>query len=243
MVGSEQNIAEPNTYLNVILGNVLNELSAILEKAPNKEEAAWDWVKKTVKDHERIIFNGNGYSKEWEEEAKKRGLANLKTTPEAIESLNRKENRDLLIQSGVLTVPEIESRIAIKYQDYHSKAIIEAKTMSRMTHKLYLPAIHEALKERLEEKKLLEASLEPLEKIISCLEKALVDTCKALDKLDTLLLSDSMEKRNEKEKAFFASTSLKEAMASLRTPIDQAELLVPKHLWPVPTYGDLLFHI
>ena len=71
----------------------------------------------------------------------------------------------------------------------------------------------------------------------------LEETCKALDKLDALLLSDSKEKRNEKEKAFFASVSLKEAMAELRAPIDRAELLVPKRLWPVPTYGDLLFHI
>ncbi len=243
MVGSEQNIAEPNTYLNVILGSVLNELSDILEKASNKEKAAWDWVKKTVKEHERIIFNGNGYSKEWELEAKKRGLANLKTTPEAIESLNRKENRELLTRSGILSEMEIESRIAIKYQDYHSKAIIEAKTMSRMAHKLYLPSIHEALKERLEERQLLGESFEPLEKIMACLMKTLEETCKALDKLDALLLSDSKEKRNEKEKAFFASVSLKEAMAELRAPIDRAELLVPKRLWPVPTYGDLLFHI
>ncbi len=243
MVGSEQNISEPNTFLNVILGENLNELSDILESADDKIEAAWEWVKKTIKEHERIVFNGNGYSKEWEKEAAKRGLPNLKTAPEAIETLNRKENKDALLNSGVLSEAEIKSRIAIKYQDYHAKAVIEAKTMSRMAHKLYIPAINHALKDRLEEKANLNESFLPLDTEINRLKDVLSRSFARLEKLDILIAEDEKSEKGEREKAFFASKELKEAMEGLRKPIDEAELLVPKNLWPVPTYGDLLFHV
>ena len=243
MVGSEQNISEPNTYLNLLLAEGFDELSNILESSPNKTETAYSWIKKTIKEHERIIFNGNGYSKEWEKEAERRGLPNLKTTPEAIGALERKENKEMLLSYGVLSQNEIASRMNIKYQDYHSKAIIEAKTMSRMAHKLYLPAIHEALKERLEEGNFLKDPLPSLERIVKRLEDVLETSCAALDKLDTLLSKDETASMDEKEKAFFVSTLLKPAMDALRKPIDESELLVPKHLWPVPTYGDLLFHV
>lgn len=243
MVGSEQNISEPNTYLNLLLAEGFDELSNILETSSNRVEAAYGWIKKTIKEHERIIFNGNGYSKEWEKEAERRGLPNLKTTPEAIGALERKENKEMLLSYNVLSENEIASRMNIKYQDYHSKAIIEAKTMSRMAHKLYLPAIHEALKERLEEGSFLKNPLPSLERITKCLEDVLERSCAALDKLDALLFKDETASMDEKEKAFFASTLLKPAMDALRKPIDESELLVPKHLWPVPTYGDLLFHV
>ncbi len=243
MVGSEQNISEPNAFLNVILGESLNELSDVLEKENDKTKAALEWVKRTIKEHERIIYNGNGYSKEWEEEAAKRGLPNLKTTPEAIDSLNRRENKDALLKSGVLSETEIESRIAIKYQDYHAKAVIEAKTMSRMAHKLYIPAINLALKDRLEEKNNLNEAFLPLDTEISRLKDVLSRSFLSLEKLDSLIAQDEKNDKSEKEKAFFASDELKKAMNELRKPIDEAELLVPKSLWPVPTYGDLLFHV
>lgn len=243
MVGSEQNISEPNAFLNVILGESLNELSDILETENDKTKAALKWVKRTIKEHERIIYNGNGYSKEWEEEAAKRGLPNLKTTPEAIDSLNRRENKDALLKSGVLSETEIESRIAIKYQDYHAKAVIEAKTMSRMAHKLYIPAINLALKDRLEEKNNLNEAFLPLDTEISKLKDVLSRSFLSLEKLDSLIAQDEKNDKSEKEKAFFASNELKKAMNELRKPIDEAELLVPKSLWPVPTYGDLLFHV
>ena len=243
MVGSEQNISEPNAFLNVILGESLNELSDVLEKENDKTKAALEWVKRTIKEHERIIYNGNGYSKEWEEEAAKRGLPNLKTTPEAIDSLNRRENKDALLKSGVLSETEIESRIAIKYQDYHAKAVIEAKTMSRMAHKLYIPAINLALKDRLEEKNNLNEAFLPLDAEISRLKDVLSRSFLSLEKLDSLIAQDEKNDKSEKEKAFFASDELKKAMNELRKPIDEAELLVPKSLWPVPTYGDLLFHV
>ena len=243
MVGSEQNISEPNAFLNVILGENLNGLSDVLEKENDKTKAALEWVKRTIKEHERIIYNGNGYSKEWEEEAAKRGLPNLKTTPEAIDSLNRRENEDALLKSGVLSETEIESRIAIKYQDYHAKAVIEAKTMSRMAHKLYIPAINLALKDRLEEKNNLNEAFLPLDTEISRLKDVLSRSFLNLEKLDSLIAQDEKNDKSEKEKAFFASNELKKAMNELRKPIDEAELLVPKSLWPVPTYGDLLFHV
>lgn len=242
MVGSEQNIAEPNTYLNAVLGEGLNEVASLMEKAEDKEKAAREWVKETIQKHKRIIFNGNGYSKEWEKEAEKRGLANLKSTPEAIAALDRKENRDLLVSSCIFTEAEIDSREAIKYQDYHSKAVIEAKTMSRMVHKLYLPAIHKALREIVQLDGFYKDEFMVVSEEKTALEKVLNDTYSSLKRLDSFIKEDARKNGEEKEHAFFAATKLKEEMAILRKSVDEAELLVSKENWPVPTYGDLLFH-
>ena len=242
MVGSEQNIAEPNTYLNAVLGEGLNEVASLMEKAEDKEKAAREWVKETIQKHKRIIFNGNGYSKEWEKEAEKRGLANLRNTPEAIAALDRKENRDLLVSSRIFTETEIDSREAIKYQDYHSKAVIEAKTMSRMVHKLYLPAIHKALREIVQLDDFYKDEFMVVSEEKTALEKVLNDTYSSLKRLDSFIKEDARKNGEEKEHAFFAATKLKEEMAVLRKSVDEAELLVSKENWPVPTYGDLLFH-
>ncbi len=242
MVGSEQNISEPNTYLNAVLSEGLNEIASLLESSENKEETARKWIKENILKHSRVIFNGNGYSKEWEEEALKRGLANLKTTPEAIGALERKENRDLLIDNRILSEKEIDSRIAIKYQDYHSKAVIEAKTMSRMTHKLYLPAIQRALKEVTDLNKYYDGSYEPISSELLSLETTFKKTYSSLKNLDSLIAKDAKASQSEKEHAFFAANELKKEMLSLRNAVDEAELLVRKEDWPTPTYGDLLFH-
>lgn len=242
MVGSEQNIAEPNTYLNAVLGEGLNEVASLMEKAEDKEKAAREWVKETIQKHKRIIFNGNGYSKEWEKEAEKRGLANLRSTPEAIAALDRKENRDLLVSSRIFTEAEIDSREAIKYQDYHSKAVIEAKTMSRMVHKLYLPAIHKALREIVQLDGFYKDEFIAVSEEKTALEKVLNDTYSSLKRLDSFIKEDARKNGEEKEHAYFAATKLKEEMAVLRKSVDEAELLVSKENWPVPTYGDLLFH-
>ena len=242
MVGSEQNIAEPNTYLNAVLGEGLNEVASLMEKAEDKEKAAREWVKETIQKHKRIIFNGNGYSKEWEKEAEKRGLANLRSTPEAIAALDRKENRDLLVSSRIFTEAEIDSREAIKYQDYHSKAVIEAKTMSRMVHKLYLPAIHKTLREIVQLDGFYKDEFMVVSEEKTALEKVLNDTYSSLKRLDSFIKEDARKNGEEKEHAFFAATKLKEEMAILRKSVDEAELLVSKENWPVPTYGDLLFH-
>lgn len=242
MVGSEQNISEPNTYLNAVLAEGLNEVADLLEKSSNKEETAKEWIKKTIKEHSKVIFNGNGYSKEWEKEAERRGLPNLRSTPEAIGALERKENRDLLVGSGILSEAEINSREAIKYQDYHSKAVIEAKTMSRMTHKLYLPAIHSALKEITDLNQYYSDSFDTIIEEKSTLEKVLRETYSSLKRLDSLIEKDGKIISSEKEHAFFAANNLKKEMQTLRKAVDEAELLVRKDLWPVPTYGDILFH-
>ncbi len=242
MVGSEQSIAEPNTYLNAIIASSLNEISSLLEKSEDKSKTVKDWVKKVYKEHSRIIFNGNGYSARWEEEAKRRGLVNLKSTPEAIGALKRKENRDLLTSLGILSEKEIDSRIAIKYQDYYAKGVIEAKTMSRMSHKLYLPAISLALKESNELSSYYEVPFLPVSETKEKLEHLLSEAYSSLKRLDELIEKDRNEDRSEEERAYFVSKELKEEMNKLRKCIDEAELVVPKRLWPVPTYGDLLFH-
>ena len=162
-----------------------------MEKAEDKEKAAREWVKETIQKHKRIIFNGNGYSKEWEKEAEKRGLANLRSTPEAIAALDRKENRDLLVSSRIFTEAEIDSREAIKYQDYHSKAVIEAKTMSRMVHKLYLPAIHKALREIVQLDGFYKDEFMVVSEEKTALEKVLNDTYSSLKRLDSFIKEDA----------------------------------------------------
>ncbi len=243
MVGSEQSIAEPNTYLNAIIADSLNEIASLLEKSEDKAKTVKEWVKKVYKEHSRIIFNGNGYSHEWEEEAKRRGLPNLASTPEAIEALKRKENRDLLISLGILSEKELDSRIAIKYQDYYSKAVIEAKTMARMSHKLYIPALLSFLKESNDLLSYYPDDTFPsVSSIKTSVERLSQEAIESTARLDALISSDKESGRNEEEGAYFAAKELKGEMKKLRSIIDEAELLVPKRLWPVPTYGDLLFH-
>ena len=245
MVGSLQNISEPNMVLNMVLGYELSLFADEIEAASDKEAAIKQWIKKTLKEHQRVIFNGDGYSKAWEEEAERRGLPNLRTTVDATDVLRQQDVAALFKKTGVLTESELTSRAEIKYQNYSAQVLIDSKTMSHMAHKQYLPSVNNALSKIAKEINELEACHIPVPK--STLKNAMMvsslleDAGIALARLDQLIEKSSSFKG--RDLACFCRDQLLPQMKKLRKPIDELELLIAKDCWPVPSYGDLLYHI
>lgn len=244
MVGSNQNIAGPNIVLDTIIGKTLKEFADTVERSEDANKAIDDWIRTSLKEHERIIFNGDGYSKAWVEEAKKRGLLNLATSVEATDVLNEEKVKDLFAESGVLTTSELKSRAEIKYANYASQVMIDAKTMSHMAKKLYIPAVHGYLAKLLDEaKSFKELGIKAPKSTSSAIEKisSLLDEAQSAS--DTLDQDITSLKATGRDKAVYCRDVLIPAMADLRKPIDELETIVAKSSWPVPSYGDLLFHI
>lgn len=244
MVGSNQNIAEPNIVLNTIIGRALKEFADYVERSEDANAAISQWIRETLKAHERIIFNGDGYSENWVKEAEKRGLPNLKTTVEATDVLLDENVIDLFTESGVLTLSELKSRREIKYNNYSSQVFIDAKTMSHMARKLYIPAVNSYFAKLVKEVKDCKESGIPAPKsTLDMLTKisALLDEAQnATDRLDQAVLDS---KETGREKAIYSRDVLLPLMNALRKPVDELENIVAKSYWPVPSYGDLLFHI
>lgn len=143
MLGSGQSVAGPNTVLNTAVAEVLSQFYDELKDTPadQMESAVHEWIKKTVKAHKRIIFNGNGYTDEWVEEAEKRGLFNLKSTPEALPQFIAEKNVDLFLKHHIFTKEEIHSRYEILLENYVKTIQLESKTMQEMLSKDFLPAV------------------------------------------------------------------------------------------------------
>jgi len=245
MVGSEQNISTPNTVLNAVVGYELSQFADLIEKAEDKDAATKKWIRDTLLAHHRIIFNGDGYSKEWLEEAKTRGLPNLKSTVDATDYLARPEIEQLFASSGILTATELKSRVQIKYTNYANQVLIDARTMSHMAHKQYLPAVEKYLTSLYQEEYYGKAAGESLPSSLSDIIRRVSSrqekASKALDLLDDRI--DESHLYKGRDLALYCENKLLPAMADLRSPIDELELLVAKEDWPVPSYGDLLFHI
>jgi glutamine synthetase len=244
MVGSNQNVANANIVLDTIVGKTLKEFADFIEHSEDATKAIDEWIKTTLKAHERIIFNGDGYSEDWVKEAEKRGLLNLKTTVEATDVLSEEKTKELFTESGIMTLSELKSRAEIKYNNYASQVFIDAKTMSHMAHKLYIPAVNSYFASLVKEVKDCKAiSLEAPKSTVDSINRisALLDeTVVAVEKLDEAITSCKVSGR---DKAVYARDVLLPLMASLRAPVDTLENLVAKSYWPVPSYGDLLFHI
>jgi glutamine synthetase len=244
MVGSSQNVANANIILDTIIGKALKEFADFVENSEDATKAIDEWIKTTLKEHERIIFNGDGYSEDWVKEAEKRGLLNLKTTVEATDVLNEEKTKELFTESGIMTLSELKSRAEIKYSNYASQVFIDAKTMSHMAHKLYIPAVNGYFTDLVKEAKdcasisikAPKSTMSAIEKISSLLDK----TVDAVNKLDDAIASCDVTGR---DKAVYARDVLLPLMADLRAPVDELETIVSKKVWPVPSYGDLLFHI
>ncbi len=245
MVGSEQNIATPNTVLNTITGFALKDFADTVGKAKDKEKAINDWIRENLKKHQRIIFNGDGYSASWVKEAEKRGLPNLKTTVEATDVLSDKKVIDLFTSSKVLSKTEISSRANIKYDRYANQALIDAKTRSHRAHKQYLPSVNSFLAKMAREvKDRKESGLSVPKTTLNTINEVsvLLDQAgEVLKKLDSLI--EKAKAYHGRELAVYCRDNLLDTRKSLREPIDALELSVGKNDWPVPSYGDLLFHI
>ncbi len=239
-------IAGPNTVLNTIVADVLCGMADELEKADNFDLAVHDLIKKTVTEHQRIVFNGNGYSEEWVEEAKRRGLPNIRSMVEGVEALTTEKSIQLFEKHHVFSEAELHSRVEIEYETYSKAINIEAKTMIQMANTKFIPAvIHYATK--LAESILSvksacpQADVSVQEDLLNQTSSLLVKAKQAVNKITSYV--EEAASKEGKDQAFYFREVVFPAMSELREPIDELELIVDKEMWPVPTYGDLLFEI
>ncbi|MCD8161110.1 MAG: glutamine synthetase III [Clostridiales bacterium] len=245
MVGSRDNIAGPNTALNAVMAEAFADAADALEGAEDFEEACKAYIKKTMTDHQRIIFNGDGYSEEWVEEAARRGLPNIKCMVDAIPVLTHEDVVELFERFHIFTRVELESRAEISYENYAKQIGIEAKTMIHLAGKRYIPAIINCTTELAQSVATVEAvgcdasvqraRLEQITGYLKQAEAALENLTKVYHETDSLTCIGCMAK-DYRYKVI-------PAMDALRAPIDAVELLVNKDSWPVPTYGDLMFEV
>ena len=245
MLGSTASTANPNIILNTIVADVFCEFADELEQAEDFDAAVHALIKKTVLEHKRIVFNGNGYSDKWVEKAAKRGLPNLKTTIDAIPALVTDKAITVFEKHGVLSKTELEARAEIKYEEYAKVVNIEALTMIDMTRKQIIPAVmdYEAqLAAGANEIRALGvgasvqlAQVEEIDAQLSILKDALV----TLERVT----AEAAAITDEKESATMYCNSVIPAMDAVRLPADKLEFLVDKTVWPFPSYGDLLFDL
>ena len=245
MPGSKLSVAGPNTVLNTIVADVLDQFADELEKADNFQDALDDLIKRTIKENQNIIFNGNGYSDEWPVEAEKRGLLNLKSTPEAVPAFLAQKNVDVFSKYGVYTEAELQSRVEILLDEYCKTLNIEALTMIDMAKKEILPAAAKYIKDIAKTAELAKScGAETVfeEETVKEISALVTEMYKALGTLEADVqkvhaIEDTQEMAN-----FFHDTIFAD-MGALRVPADKIETLVGKDYWPYPTYSDLLFYV
>ncbi len=245
MLGSSASISDANTYLNSAVASVLDEFADILEKSSDFEKDVHTIIRETIIKHKRIIFNGNGYEEEWVEEAKRRGLSNYRTTPDCIPHLMDKKNVELLTREHIFSEKEILSRTEATLENYAKTVMIEANTMIEMAHKDFLPAISSftcVLLSTLEKKTSFSLDVSYEKKTISRLTSLTEKIVAVTEELEEAEGREQSMKK-ESEKADFVRDSIIPKMTVLRTCVDEAETLVSRSYWPVPTYGDLLFSV
>ena len=245
MPGSNSSIAGCNIVLNAVIADELEKFANILEGADDFETTLHALIKDTIKNHKRIIFNGNGYDDSWIEEAEKRGLLNLKTTPDALPYFKTEENIELFERQKVLSKEEVESRYEILMDEYEKEINIEALTMLDIAKKDILPAASKfsrELTDTIANKKAigidLTYELETAKKVSEALTEAyqaMVTLEKDVEKLHAI---DDVEKS-----AFYVRDFIIQNMAALRKPCDELEVVTSNEDWPFPTYGKLLFGI
>lgn len=247
MVGASDSIASPNTVLNTIVAESLKEAADRLEKAGDFDMAVHDLIKETLTAHRRIIFNGNGYADEWVEEAGKRGLPNIRSMVEAIPALTTRKAVKLFEEFGVFTRAELESRSEVEYDSYSKAVNIEARTMYDMAGKSIIPAVIKyttALAESISAVKSAcpEADVSAQTELLTETSLLLRETRSALLKLADLTGKAALA-RGGKDRAFAYYSQVAPAMTALRVPVDKLEMIVDKELWPMPSYGDLMFEV
>ena len=245
MVGSSDSIAGPNTTLNAIVAQAFCEAADRLEAAPNFDLAVHDLIKEYMAEHQRIIFNGNGYSDEWVREAEKRGLPNIRTTVEAASTLTSDKSVELFEQFGIYTKAELESREEIIYETYSKTINIEALTMIDMAGKQIIPAVVKYTKTLADMVNSLQGAgmdISVQKRMLESVSKRLAEMqtkCSKLKEVDC----KAREIKNAKEQAFFYMNEVIPAMEALRAPADELEMIVDKEVWPIPTYGELMFEV
>ena len=245
MVGSADSIASPNTTLNAIVAEAFCEAADILEKADDFDIAVHDLIKEYLTEHQRIIFNGNGYSDEWVAEAERRGLPNIKSMIEAAPTLTTDKAVKLFEKFHIFTKVELESREEIIYETYAKTINIEALTMIDMAGKDIIPAVSAytgdlantvlAVKEA-------GATASTQVELLKKVDGLLTEAQAALETLQAETAKAS-EIEDVKAQAFYYKDTVKAAMDALRAPVDKLEMVVDSDIWPMPTYGELMFEV
>jgi len=246
MVGSNDSIAAPNVVLNAIVAEAFSDACDILENADDFEEAVHDLIKKQASEHQRIVFNGNGYSDEWIEEAERRGLPNIKNLVDAVPALTTEKAVALFEKFNVFTRAELESRGEILYENYAKALNIEARAMIDMAGKQIIPAV---IKYTTSLANSINAVTSACDADVSTQTDLLkeVSALLAESKAALLRLTEIAEKASAMEEgrkqAVCYRDEVKTAMEALREPIDKLEMIVDKDMWPMPSYGDLIFEV
>lgn len=245
MVGSADSIASPNTTLNAIVAEAFCEAADRLEKAEDFDLEVHDIIKEYLTKHQRIIFNGDGYSDEWVAEAERRGLPNIKSMIEAASTITTDKAVALFEKFGIFTRVELESREEIIYETYAKTINIEALTMIDMAGKDIIPAVAScagdlantviAIKEA-------GAGAEAQMEMLTEVDELLAEAKKALNTLKKVEAGASSIS-DAKELAFYYKDTVKAAMDALRAPVDKLEMIVDGTVWPIPTYGELMFEV
>ncbi len=245
MVGSRDSIAGPNVVLNTIVAEAFSEACDVLEKADNFDEAVHDLIKKYATEHQRVVFDGNGYSDEWVEEAERRGLPNIRSMVEAIPALTTDKAINMFEKFKVFTKAELESRAEIKYESYAKAINIEARTMIDMASKQIIPAIIKYTKELADtvvavKEAGADASVQA--ELLTEVSGLLAESKKALEALKVVTDQAAAMEEGEDQARFYHSDVVP-AMEALRAPVDKLEMIVDKEAWPMPSYGDLIFEV
>ncbi|XCP84920.1 glutamine synthetase III [Roseburia hominis] len=247
MVGSRDSVAAPNVVLNTIVAESFSDACDVLEASEDFEMAVHDLIKKYASEHQRIVFNGNGYSDEWIEEAERRGLPHIRTMVESIEYLTTEKTVQLFEKFDVFSRAELESRAEIKYETYSKAINIESRSMIDIASKHIIPAVIQyvtALASSINQVKQAcpVACVQVQEQLLMQASELLHDTKQALEKLEKVT-DEVAELSDGKAKAYFYLEQVVPAMEALRAPVDSLEMIVDKSMWPMPSYGDLLFEV
>ncbi len=248
MVGSSDSVANANTALNTIVAEAFCEAADRLEKSENFLHDAKTLVAQYMIDHSRIIFNGNGYSDAWVAEAARRGLPNLRSMVEAIPALTTEKSVALFEKFGIFTRAELESRAEVMYETYAKTVNIEAQTMMHMAGKHYIPAVVHYVTRLANSINAVRMAgpvydVSAQEELLGRCSALLAEARRALVQLEEVTARTNTMEENVPAMAAAFHDQVVPAMAALRSPIDQLELLVDKDMWPVPTYGDLMFEV
>ena len=242
MLGSSQSVAEPNIALNTIMAEELRRFADVLEKAEDFDHALHELVCEAFTKHQRILFDGNGYSQEWKEEAVARGLSNYPSTAECLPSLMQEKNIDLVVRRGIYTENEFRARYAIHLESYNKIVAIEARTMIDMAvHQILPAAIHytKDLCDALTVKKSLGLGCNAENVLV----RSLSQTTESLyDAIDTLRHAMESVPRDAEEAARYYHDRVIPGMNAIRSAADALETMTEKKYWPYPTYSDLLFY-
>ena len=247
MVGSSDSIADANTTLNAIVAEALCQAADELEAADDFSTACMQVIHRNMTEHQRIIFNGDGYSEEWVQEAARRGLPNLPSLVDAVPALTTQKAINLFTRFGIYTPQELEARAEIMYETYIKVIKIEANTMIHMAAKHYIPAVIHYTTRLAQSISAVasacpQAELSVQRTLLQEVSRYLADASTALEQLKPLMgRVDSID--GVKEMALAYHDAVVPAMDALRYPIDTLELMVDKSIWPVPTYGDLMFEV